>query len=98
MTQAIFISSGTIPCVIGKLIMWVKGSEIIFIDCFIIDMGIVSWPAALHDRKLLAISVISALVAILRKIEFGKRPERKFRWELGEDCIFLTKLGPILEK
>ena len=29
-------------CVLDKLIMRVKGSEIIFIDCFIIDMGIVS--------------------------------------------------------
>ena len=68
--------------------MWVNGWEIAFIDCFIIDIGISSKPTAFPDWKLEAMSRISDSVANLRKIEFGKFPDKKVWWELGEVEIF----------
>ena len=85
------------PRVIDKSIIWAKGSAIIWIDCFMMEMGILSWPADFPDRKELEISDSSFGVTGLKNTDWQKWPERKLQWETDES-ISLARLGPTLEK
>ena len=83
-TRAIFIWSGTMPRVIDKLIIWAKGSAIIWIDCFMMEMGILSWPADFPDRKELEIFDSSFGFTGLKNTDWQKWPGRKLQWETDE--------------
>ena len=85
------------PWVIDKLIIWAKGSAIIWIDYFMMEMGILSWPTALPGRKALEIFDSSFGVTGSKNTDWQKWPERKLRWETDE-WISLARLGPIVEK
>ena len=61
------------------------------------DIGILSWPAALPDWNWFAIVIISSSVAKSRKIDWLKIPDRNVLWDVL-DYIPLAKFGPILEK
>ena len=94
-TRAIFISSGTIPCRIDKVMIWVSGSGTSRMNFFMIVIGMWSKPASLPGRKVFAISANSSWVVGLKNIDCVKKPLRKVRCE-DEDFIPLTKLGPML--
>jgi len=42
--------------------------------------------------------IISSVVVGSKKIDSRKAPDKKSLCEHGGDCIFLARLGPILEK
>ena len=56
------------PLFFDKLIMCASGEEMKFIDCFTIDIGMLSQPAALPDWNWFAIVIISSSVAKFKKI------------------------------
>ena len=80
----------------GQFMIWVSGSETSRMDLMTV-IGMWSEPASLPGRNVFAISAISSWVVGLKNINCVKEPLRKVRCET-DDCIPLTKLGPMLEK
>ena len=78
--------------------MWARGPEMIWMDSLIIDIGILSYPAAFPEAKDWAMVIISSSVVGLKKIDSRNDPDRKSLCEQGGGCIFFARLGPILEK
>ena len=96
-TRAIFIWSGTMPRIIDKLTMCTSGEEMKFIDCFIIDIEMLSQPAALPDWNWFAIAIISSSVVKFKKIDWLKVTDKKCLYDI-QDRIPLARFGPMLEK
>ena len=90
-TRAIFIWSGTTPWAID--IMWARGSEMIWMDSLIIDIGILSHPAAFPEAKDWAVVIILFSVVGLKKIDSRNDPDRKSLLEEGGGCVFFAKFG-----
>ena len=57
--------------------MCASGEEMKFIDCFTIDIGMFSQPAASPDWNWFAIAIIPSYVAKFRKIDWLKVPDKK---------------------
>ena len=77
--------------------IWVSGSETSRMDFLRTVIGMWSEPASLPGRNVFAISAISSWVVGLKNINCVKEPLTEVRCE-ANDCIPLTKLGPMLEK
>ena len=69
-----------------------------FIDCFTIDIGMFSQPAALPDWNWFAIAIISSYVAKIRKIDWLKVPDKKTVCEICWFVFPFSRFGPMLEK
>ena len=74
------------------------GKIILSIESLIKFIGMLSWPAAVAERQVSHISIISSSLATSKNIELTSFGGKKELCDFSDAGILLAKLGPMLVK